>query len=356
MHVSRIHDAEKKVLDTGLSGLRMESFVFPVNGDQGVVLTGHVCHRNDNRATYYYPEETAKERIVLHFTAGNLRGDLITLTGDIHVSVPYVIARDGTVYQLFSPKHWSYHLGRGSVGGNTKQSKATIGIEISNYGPLEKQGDKLETIYTKPGRPDVYTEVTDKTAFTQVQSPFRGYSYFASYTDAQYESLILLLRHLTAEFDIPREFLPEEERYGVLDRVVDFGGIVSHVNYRPSGKWDIGPAFDWNRVINGVKADRYAPTSDIDRRIEQTENELLSAREQLQQLETRIMELEDRLEQLRIDKSTDTRGAIPTAKYYSTDQADDVYSNDEEVQADYGPDGPETGYDPTELESWDDAK
>ena len=132
MHVSKITDFENKVLSSGLGHLDMTTFTFPVTGEQGLVLSGVVCHRKDGQATYYYPEKTPKERIVLHFTAGNLRGDLITLTGDQHVSVPYVIARNGTIFQLFNPEHWSYHLGRGSVGGNTAQSKVTIGIELSN--------------------------------------------------------------------------------------------------------------------------------------------------------------------------------------------------------------------------------
>ncbi len=67
-----------------------------------------------NRTGYYYETEHKKERIVLHFTAGNVRSDMITLTTqDRHVSVPFVIARDGTIYQLFSSKFWSGHLGAG---------------------------------------------------------------------------------------------------------------------------------------------------------------------------------------------------------------------------------------------------
>jgi N-acetylmuramoyl-L-alanine amidase len=40
-----------------------------------------------------------------------------------------------------------------------------------------------------------------------------------------------------------------------------FRGIVSHINYRESGKWDIGHAFDWNRVIHGVQADEFIPAT-----------------------------------------------------------------------------------------------
>ncbi len=50
---------------------------------------------------------------------------------------------------------------------------------------------------------------------------------------------------------IPLAFLPEAQRYDVYANVAQFKGITTHVNYQPEsyGKWDFGPAFDWNRVI-----------------------------------------------------------------------------------------------------------
>ena len=38
----------------------------------------------------------------------------------------------------------------------------------------------------------------------------------------------------------------------VIDDIANFRGVTSHVNYRPTGKWDIGPAFDWERLIKAV--------------------------------------------------------------------------------------------------------
>ncbi|HZX13946.1 MAG TPA: hypothetical protein VFF49_06060, partial [Thermodesulfobacteriota bacterium] len=69
----------------------------------------------------------------------------------------------------------------------------------------------------------------------------------------QYNSVIKLLRFLTAEYKIPREFLDESKRYDVVNDIASFKGITSHVNYRPTGKCDIGPAFKWDRVISLVR-------------------------------------------------------------------------------------------------------
>ena len=99
---------------------------------------------------YYYTAELSKRKIVLHYTVGTLRGDMAALTkkGN-HMSVAYVVARNGIIYELFDPKYWSYHLGRGSVGGNGYNSKESVAIELSNYGPLKAVGSNLETMYSE---------------------------------------------------------------------------------------------------------------------------------------------------------------------------------------------------------------
>ena len=74
-------------------------------------------------------------------------------------------------------------------------------------------------------------------------------------TDAQYKSLINLLRYLTGTYKIPAAFIPEAQRYDVYKDVASFKGITTHVNYQPEsyGKWDFGPAFDWARVEAALK-------------------------------------------------------------------------------------------------------
>ena len=214
-----------------------------------------------NPQGYVYQAKFKKEKIVLHFTAGHLRGDIMSLTGDRgHVSVPFLIARDGTIYNIHHPENqWSYHLGPDALGGNAKQSQISIGIEISNYGPLTLVGDNLETAYSRPknqatgteGAPDVYCSLAETEAYVALDTPYRGFKYFAAYTEAQYNSLIQLLRLLTKKYHIPAVFLQKGVRYNRTEEVIHFRGIVTHANYR-NDKFDIGPAFDWDRVIAGV--------------------------------------------------------------------------------------------------------
>ena len=208
------------------------------------------CVRENGDESFYFQEELPKQRIVLHFTAGYLKGDIDTLTREgNHVSVPFVIGRDGTIYNLWSSKYWSYHLGPGAQGGNTEMSRSSVGIEISNIGALQKKGTKLVTQYSSK---DVYCAESETSFYQKVT--FRGHDYFATYPKAQYDSVIRLLRFLTARYNIPRQFVDAAQRYDTFPTVNQFRGITSHVNYRPSGKWDIGPAFEWDTVIAGVQA------------------------------------------------------------------------------------------------------
>jgi N-acetylmuramoyl-L-alanine amidase len=222
------------------------SVTIPSTGERMRLVS---CKMQSGDESFFYKELVPKHRVVLHHTAGYLKGDIATLTtmGN-HVSVPFVIARDGTIYNLWASRYWSYHLGPGAQGGNTQMSKTSVAIELSNIGWLTRTGGKLVTYF---GRSDVYCSPDETRFYTQIP-PYREKTYFATFTEEQYESVIRLLRYLTDTYAIPRVFLSATERYDVLETVDSFRGITSHVNYRPTEKWDLGPAFDWERVMSAV--------------------------------------------------------------------------------------------------------
>jgi N-acetylmuramoyl-L-alanine amidase len=239
-------------------------------GKKDLVIQVNKVTRKKAKLSYFKDEETEKKRIVLHYTMGQIEGDLSTLTGEsrANVSVSYVIGRDGMIYYLFNTQYWSHHLGPGSIGGNAVQSAITIGIELSNVGPLTKVGEEYfmrvdigddqfkDLFYCKAEETDVYQVL---------EQPFKGAKVYATYPEAQYDALIRLLRYLTALWDIPRAFLPEADRFKTSEKVLSFKGIVTHVNYRPEDKSDIGPAFDWKKLIAGVTADTYESTQPTER-------------------------------------------------------------------------------------------
>lgn len=195
-----------------------------------------LSHKNDN---WYFKEKTDKTKIVLHFTMGNLPGDIGELTHH-YVSVAYVVARDGQVYELFDPDYWSYHLGPSATGGNGIESKASIGIEVSNYGPLYLENGTLFTAYKS-----AYCSLQDTQAYVAIPRPgYRGYFYFASFTSEQYEALRVLMSGLIRRYSIQKKWAADP---GVFFKSAPGPGIWTHQNYRRD-KVDIGPAFDWSEI------------------------------------------------------------------------------------------------------------
>jgi len=209
----------------------------------------------------FYSEDSKKEdkkRVMLHFTMGWLKGDLNRLTtpGD-HVSVPFVISRSGKIVQLFGSVHWSYHLGKRAIGGNKTMSKSSIGIEISNIGPLVLVGDKLMTTYKTNGKfSDEYCRLGERDAYIKLEKKYRGYEYYASFTKEQIEITAKLVKFLAQKYDIPLNFIATPNRYETLKtgaEATGYRGILSHVNVR-TDKADIGPAFPWDKFIQLVKS------------------------------------------------------------------------------------------------------
>lgn len=196
------------------------------------------------RTEYFTRQEFKKEKIVLHHTVGNLYGDMLALTSQKNISTAYLVGRMGQVIELFDPKYWAYHLGKTALGGNSIQSRKSIGIEISNYGFLVEKEGILYNVYNQ-----AFCKVTDTDLFTKLEKPYRGYVYWCNYTEAQYVAVAKLLKHLCKEFEIPFVFLPEDKRTEFTTDVIDFKGIVTHVNFRQFDKWDVSPIFNFNKLI-----------------------------------------------------------------------------------------------------------
>jgi hypothetical protein len=160
----------------------------------------------------YYKEETPKDTIYLHHTAGNYRPDWTisgwdkdrTKTGQrIRVSTAYVIGNisldgkdksfDGKIFEAFDPKYWSYHLGV-KTKNNTILNQKSIGIEICNFGDL-----------TLSNSGEFFTYTNTKVPASQVielNTEFRKNKYYHKYTEKQIESLRKLILDLSRIFSI----------------------------------------------------------------------------------------------------------------------------------------------------------
>lgn len=74
--------------------------------------------------------------VIIHETTNDeAEHSLATLTDGVRkVSAHYLIARDGTLYQLVDEKDRAWHAGVSSWGGLTDLNSASIGIELDNTG------------------------------------------------------------------------------------------------------------------------------------------------------------------------------------------------------------------------------
>lgn len=182
--------------------------------------------------SYYYQAVTPKKSICLHFTVGYIMSDIAALSkaGD-HVSVSYVVDRGGRIYELFPDKFWSYHLGASALGGNSVMSKQSIGIEISNYGPLTLKDGKLMDAYGNAYCSQAETEFYEA-------CDYRGHKYYATMSQEQIKAVAALVKYLTAKHSIPLNFVTNDEPFKSANEATNFAGVFFHSNVRKD-------KFDW---------------------------------------------------------------------------------------------------------------
>jgi N-acetyl-anhydromuramyl-L-alanine amidase AmpD len=192
--------------------------------------------------TQLLPQNGKLRRIVLHHTAGASAKS----TFDYWASTPervgtaYMIERDGTIYETFDPaKYWCYHIGSGS---NNRDNAESVGIELCSAGGLKKRDGK----YYAFGVYSPKTEVNAADVFDN-GTLYRGFQYFARYTDAQIASALELIEKLLETYPTIERKTPKNHTAYYNDWK-NFGGVVSHTHLR-ADKSDVHPGFPWERLI-----------------------------------------------------------------------------------------------------------
>lgn len=189
---------------------------------------------NPIKSDNFFKEEIKKTQIYLHHTvSSNAKGSISWWDQDGKpIATAYVIDKDGTIYQTFDPKYWSFHLGLKYGPSRGFADKKSIGIEIVNEGGLKKISDK--NFMWNDGKSKYVGKVIT------LEKPWRGYQYFAAYTDQQVNAVAELLKYLIPKFNIEKKVL---ESYDFnTNYALNYKGILSHCNVRED-KSDISPAF-----------------------------------------------------------------------------------------------------------------
>ena len=197
--------------------------------------------------TEYLSRRHKKSLIVLHHTVGGSarstfewwRTDRTMAGKPSRIGTAYLIERDGTIYEIFPPECWAWHLGlKGTRGAVDKRS---IGIELCNEGPLLHRGGKFYCFARVSERTRYEGEVYD------YGRDWRGqYRYFAVYPKRQVEATRLLLRKLIEDFKIPPQ-TPRNHLKADLARYQNYNGVLGHAHLR-TDKTDPHPGALWEEI------------------------------------------------------------------------------------------------------------
>jgi N-acetylmuramoyl-L-alanine amidase len=205
------------------------------------------------------------DQFVIHYdVCGTSRRCFYILQDMRTLSVPFMLDVDGTIYQTLDLKERAWHAG--------EANDRAVGVEIAHmgaYGTAEEIGKYYATDALGP-----YFVLPDTSRESGILKPYfvprparkeiitgqiHGRTlYQYDYTDAQYAALIKLTAALhrvlpKITLDVPRR--PDGTvRNTVLSReeLAAWSGLLGHYHITV-GKIDPGPAFDWDRVLQGVR-------------------------------------------------------------------------------------------------------
>ncbi len=208
------------------------------------------------------------DQFVIHYDAAGTSRQCFKILHDIRgLSVHFMIDLDGTIYQTLDLKERAWHA--------TKANDRSVGVEIANIGAYRP--DKISVL----DRWYVHDASGTRVAFPHwlVQPGIRTHGFVArparaepisgvvqgqqlvqyDLTDAQYDSLIKLTAALCRVFPRLRCDYPKDHRGRLINHVLSDGaydaysGVLGHYHVQEN-KVDPGPAFDWDRLIDGARS------------------------------------------------------------------------------------------------------
>lgn len=175
--------------------------------------------------------------LVIHYTAGaSFQSDLAELTraDERPASAHFLVGRDGELAQLVAMNRVAYHAGKSHWKGRDNCNRFSIGIEVSNWGPLVQRGGKF---YAWPG--DFRRTMVPDSRVVLAKHPNSRCEYRAweHYSGACLSTLFDLVVRVCLELPSIKE-------------------IVGHQDVSPGRKIDPGPALDLRLLRKAVEQAR----------------------------------------------------------------------------------------------------
>ncbi|WP_165219003.1 N-acetylmuramoyl-L-alanine amidase [Aquisphaera insulae] len=212
--------------------------------------------------------QKAVDQFVIHYDVCGTSRRCFEVLHDLRgLSVHFMLDADGTIYQTLDLKEQAWHA--------TIANSRSIGIEIANIGAyppahsktLEqwyRAGDDGKTILTIPGEAE-RNSLRDRGALLRparnerVEGVIQGQT-LAQYdlTEPQYQALIRLTATLCTIFPQIRCDYPKDASGKLIpaklppEPLENYHGILGHYHVQ-TNKTDPGPAFQWDRVVEGAR-------------------------------------------------------------------------------------------------------
>ncbi len=176
--------------------------------------------------------------IVMHYTAGGdaaASRDYMMLSPTqkqrrlgarkpVYASAHLVVSRKGEVWQIVPFNYKARHAGVSSWKGMNSLNQYSIGIEIANYGWLDRQPNGK---YSRPGQTPEFSE--DQVVIDRMPGSSRELKGWEMYPQAQIEQV-------------------EQLTQALLDYYPSIVDILRHQDISPNRKFDPGPAFPMERI------------------------------------------------------------------------------------------------------------
>jgi len=177
----------------------------------------------------FLPATGIKNGIAIHHTVGGSARSTFNwwLQDDAQVGTAYIIARDGTIHEVFPADAWAWQFGlKWSRARRIAYEQRFVGIELASEGGLIEVDGKLYCF----DRVSARCEKSRDEAFDHGE-PYRSYRFFDNYEAAQIDSLVQLVDHLCTEFGIPRQRPTKPIAYHG-DLLESFSGVIGHAMVR----------------------------------------------------------------------------------------------------------------------------
>lgn len=191
----------------------------------------------------YFREQTNKNQIVIHHTVSGegVEGDIMWWRQTVErIGTAIIVGFDGKIYQCFSTKYWSHHLGTRAVN-NLALNKGSIGIEIDSWGGLMKYRNQW---YPAKWNAELKKNVPNLAVKSvknvyEIPEGYRGFYGYEKYTDAQIDAVRKLLVFWGDKYGIPLNY--NADMFDVSnDALAGKSGIWSHSSFVTT-KSDIYP-------------------------------------------------------------------------------------------------------------------